>query len=100
LPDASYFPLQENTELLEHAAAHFFAQPFDVGGRRLARVDQEIRVLLRYLRRTDSEAAAARTIDQLPCLEVGRIGEGRAAGAAARLGLRARCVDLGDATCD
>ena len=39
-------------------------------------------------------------VDQLPRLVAGRIGEGRAAGAAARLGVGARRVDLVDAPRD
>ena len=86
--------------LLEHAAAHLLAQRLDVGGGRVAEIDQEVAVLLGDLRVADAQAAAAGAVDQLPRLVAGRIGEGRAAGAAARLGLGARGIDLGDAARD
>ena len=85
LPDAADFPLQPHAALLEHAAAHLLAQLLDVGSRGGAEIDQEIAVLLRDLRAADPQAAAAGAVDQLPRLVAGRIGEGRAAGAAARL---------------
>jgi hypothetical protein len=86
--------------LVEHAPAHLLAQLLDVGSGGGAGVDQEIGVLLRDLRAADLQAAAAGSIDQLPRLVAGRIGEGRAAGAAARLGVGAAGVDLADAARD
>ena len=64
--------------------AHFLAQLLDVGSGGRAEIDQEIAVLLGDLRAADLEARGSRRVDQLPRLVAGRIGEGRAAGAAAQ----------------
>ena len=90
--DAVDFPFQRHAGRGEHAAAHFLAQPFEVGGGGAAGVDQEVAVLLRYLRAAAGQAAAAGGIDQLPGLHVGRIAERRTAGARAH---RLRCLARG-----
>ena len=81
--DAPDLPFQRHAGRREHAAAHFLAQAFDVGGRRVAGVDQEIAVLLRHLRAAAGQAAAAGGVDQFPRLHVRRIAERGAAGAGA-----------------
>src|SRR5688500_14974177 len=80
--------------------SHFLAQLLDIGSGGSAEIDQEIGVLLRDLRAADLQPTAAGRIDQLPCLVAGRIGERRAAGTAARLGVGAGRVDLVDASRD
>jgi hypothetical protein len=78
-----------------HPRAHRLAQRLDVGGGRVAEVDQEVAVQFRHLRIADDEAAAAGGVDQLPGLVAGRVLEGRAAGAALdRLRRLARLGDL------
>ncbi len=100
LTDAPYLPLQQHGAVLEDAAAHLLAERFDVCGCRGAEIDQKVAMLLGDLCVADPQPAAAGAVDQLPRLEVGGIGEGRTAGAAARLGLRPRRFDLGDASRD
>ncbi len=78
-----------------HAAADFLAETFEIGGGRVAGVDQEVAVLLGDLRAAAHEAAAAGGVDQLPRLHVRRVAEGGAAGARAhRLARLAVGADL------
>src|SRR5690606_38372280 len=92
--DAPDLPAQLDAALCLHLLAHGFAQRLEIGGGCIAAVDQEIAVLLGYLRIAHHEAAAARRIDQLPGLVAVRIGEGGAAGAGAdRLAAFAGCLD-------
>ena len=89
------FPSRSRTPLLlEHAPPHFLAQRLDVGRGGGAEIDQEVAMLLGDLRLADAQAAAAGLVDQLPRLVAGRIGEGRAAGAAARLRVRLRAESI------
>src|SRR6267154_970999 len=81
-------------------AAHLLAQRLDVGRSGGAAIDQEVAMLLGDLRLADAQAAAAGLVDQFPRLVTGRVDEGRAAGAAARLRFGAGSVDLGDAAGD
>ena len=47
-------------------AAHFLAQPLDVGGRGVAAIDEEVAVHLAHLRAAHDEPAAACGVDDLP----------------------------------
>src|SRR3546814_14591151 len=61
-------PLQVYAALRLHAAAHFFAQRFDVVAGAGAGVDQKIGVLLADLRAADRQPAAACRVSELPRL--------------------------------
>ncbi len=65
------------------AVADLFAQCLDIGGGGCSGIDQEVAVLLGNLRAAALQAAAPGVLDQFPGLCIGRIGEGRAAGARA-----------------
>src|SRR5262249_23964689 len=54
----------------------------DLGGGRIAAVDQEITMHLRHLRAAIVQSTAAGRIDQFPGLAAGRVFESRTAGAA------------------
>src|SRR6202012_2809475 len=94
------FPLEFDAACLIYAAAHLLAEIFDVGGARIAAIDQEIAMHLRHLRVADDKPAAAGAIDKLPGLMAGRILEGRAAGFFAdrlrRLARRGDALHLGE----
>src|SRR5690349_1343709 len=94
-PDALDLPLELHARMLPHPAPHVLAQGLDVGRARMAAVDQEIAVHLRYLGVADHEPAAAGSVNELPSLLPRRILECRAARAALdRLGRLARLSDL------
>src|SRR5690348_8684933 len=94
-PDALDLPFELHARMLPHPAAHFLAQRLDVRRARMAAVDQEIAVHLRYLGVADHEPAAAGSVNELPSLLPRRILECRAARAALdRLGRLARLSDL------
>src|ERR1700722_14044549 len=59
-------PFQVDAELLAHVSAHTITQPFQVGGRGLAGVDQEVGVLVGELGRAVQPAAPAGGVDQAP----------------------------------
>src|SRR5690606_24161619 len=88
------------------ALAHGFAQRFEIGGGRVATIDQEVAMLLRDLCIADNEATAARGIHQLPGLAAARlfhwgIGKGGTAGPRTdRLAALARRLDLVHACLD
>src|SRR5579862_7978699 len=93
--DALDLPFQLDTGMCLDPRAHGFAERFDVGGGRPIEVDEEITVQGRDLRAPDGETATAGLIDQLPGTHAGRVLEGRAAGAVARLARLALRLDLG-----
>src|SRR5690606_12307122 len=74
-------PLQLDAARCANARTYGFAEPFDIFGRRLSIVDQEVAVHLRDHRAADAQATTPGCIDQLPGAVVGRVLEGRAAGA-------------------
>src|SRR5204862_23318 len=87
-----------DTEALADAAPYLLAEPLDIGGGRVAGVDQKIGVLFRHHRLAAGQTAAASLVDQLPRLVSWRVGVGRAAGARPdRLRGLARRPDLGHA---
>ena len=96
------FPSRSSTPLFsKHAAAHFLAQ------RSRCRRRSRRRVLIRKLQCFSETWAPPMRRPRQPARSIsshalwsGRIGEGRAAGAAARLGFGARRIDLGDAPRD
>src|SRR5262249_18862953 len=63
-------------------ATHQFAETFDLGGGRIAAVDQEITMHLRHLRAAIVQSAAAGRIDKSPGFATGGVFESRTAGAA------------------
>src|SRR5579872_6561782 len=81
--DPADFPFEDDAELRLDAAADLFAEPFQIGGGRIAGVDQEIGVLLRHHRAAAPQSATAGGVDQPPGAVARRIGKGRAAGARA-----------------
>src|SRR5271163_332640 len=78
------FPFEFDAELRLDPRPHIFAERFDIRGTCVARIDEEVAVLLRYLRRAMLQSATAGFVDQLPCLSPGRFSgigvlEGRTA---------------------
>ena len=82
-----------------HPRANIFAQCFDIGGGRLAQVDQEVGMFLADLSLAQRQAAASRIIDQLPGFFARRIFKRRTARACAdrlaRLALHHQRVEPG-----
>src|SRR3546814_12991506 len=71
LPHPLYLPLKLDAAVLLDAAAHFLPQRFDVGGRRLAEIQQEIAMFFRHLGVADCQAPATGGVDLLPGLVPG-----------------------------
>ena len=84
--NAAYFPAQVDAGLGFHVGADAFAEIFDVGGRRIARIDHEVAVLLAHLRAAHAAAAAAggdaprRARGRRVRCDGGRVAGGRGAG--------------------
>ncbi len=76
------FPLQFDAGILLDALSNRFAKTFNIGGRCIAAIDQEIAVKFGNLRATNFQTAAAGGIDQLPRFLARWIFERRAAGTA------------------
>src|SRR3546814_16154800 len=99
LPHPLYLPLKLDAAVLLDAAAHFLPQRFDVGGRRLAEIQQEIEMFFRHLGVADCPVPATGGVNLLPGPGAGRVLEGRAAGAAperrAPIPLRGDAVHIG-----
>src|SRR3712207_5702590 len=72
-------PFELHARHVPHPPADLFPEALDVGGLRLAVVDQEVAVHLRDLRIPAPQAAAPGGVDQLPGLLARRVLEGRAA---------------------
>src|SRR5262245_38492634 len=80
LADALDLPVEVDAELCADIRTDRLAQSLQVGGGRLAGVDQEIRVQRREHRAAERLAAPARRVHQPPRGIAGRVLEGRAAG--------------------
>ena len=94
-PNPLNFPFQLDAGMRLDALAHGFAQRFDIGGAGAVEIDQEIAVQLGDLRLADFQPAAAGLVHQFPGADAGRVLEGGAAGAIARLARLALALDLG-----
>src|SRR5882672_11067929 len=75
-------PFEIDAGILLHARPHRLAERLDIGRAGATLVDEEVAMQLRHLGGTHRQAAAARSVDELPRLAVGRILERRATGAA------------------
>jgi hypothetical protein len=80
LADPLDLPFEHNAARLEHAASDLLAERFEIGGGRLAAIDEKVAVHGRNLGVAEAQAAAARLVDQLPGLHFRRVLERRAAG--------------------
>src|SRR5207244_2770000 len=79
-------------------AADLLAESLDIGGRRVASVDQKIGVLFRHHRAAATQSAAADSVDQPPGAVAGWVRERRAAGTGAdRLRALTGLADFGHA---
>src|SRR5271169_2759360 len=78
--DALDLPFKRNPARLQHPAPDLLAERFEIGGGRLAAIDEKIAVHGRNLGVAEAQAAAARLVDQLPGLQSRRVLERRAAG--------------------
>src|SRR6185312_17007136 len=94
-PDSLDFPFQVDPGVRPDAFAHRLAERLDVGGGCAAEIDEEVAVQLGDLRVAGLEPAAAGLVDHLPGIVAGRVLEGRAAGAVARLRGLALVLDRG-----
>src|SRR5215831_6948475 len=80
--DALDLPFKFHAGMFLNSSAYRLAQAFDLGSARMATIDQEITMHLRYLRVADLQPAATGGVDQLPRFATRRIFECRAPGAA------------------
>src|SRR5260370_41232590 len=74
--DAFDLPFERDAAGPEDPAPHFLAQRFKVGSGRSAEIDEKVAVHGRDLRLAEAQAAATRSVDQLPRLQSNRILEG------------------------
>src|SRR5215472_14425928 len=77
--DAADLPFEHDAGRVVYALPHLFAELLEIGGGGVAGIDEEIRVLLRDHGTAALQAAATGSVDQLPRLGAGRVGEGRTA---------------------